>query len=107
LKRIEICGSHGSAVLEEEDIKMWQFAEEGSEDADIRRRMEGRTKSGGGAADPSAISHHGHTQVFEDFIAAINEQRKPCVDGYEGRRSVEVIRGIYDSAKSRAIVKLA
>jgi predicted dehydrogenase len=107
LKRIEICGSHGSAVLEEEDIKMWQFAEEGSEDADIRRRMEGRTKSGGGAADPSAISHHGHTQVFEDFIAAINEQRAPCVDGHEGRRSVEVIRGIYDSAKSREIVKLA
>jgi predicted dehydrogenase len=107
LKRIEICGSHGSAVLEEEDIKMWQFAEEASEDADIRRRMEGRTKSGGGAADPSAISHHGHTQVFEDFITAIHEGRAPCVDGHQGRRSVEVIRAIYDSAKSRAIVKLA
>jgi len=26
LKKIEIHGSHGSAVIEEEDIKTWEFA---------------------------------------------------------------------------------
>lgn len=106
LKRIEISGSHGTAILEEEDIKMWQFATETEEDADIRKRMEGRTKSGGGAADPSAISHHGHTMVFEDFIDAIQNKRSPEVDGHQGRRSVEVIRAIYDSAQSGQIIKL-
>lgn len=106
LKRIEISGSHGSAVLEEEDLKDWQFAEETSEDDDIRKRMAGRTESGGGAADPSAIDHHGHAMVFQDFIAAINENRSPTVDGPEGRRSVEVIRAIYESAEKGKRVKL-
>lgn len=106
LKRIEISGSNGSAVLEEEDIKDWQFADETPEDESIRIRMAGKTDTGGGASDPSAISHHGHTMVFEDAVAAINEHRPSSVDGHEGRRSVEVIRAIYDSAKSGQIVKL-
>ena len=106
LKRIEISGSHGTAILEEEDIKMWQFAEETPEDDEIRKRMTGKTESGGGAADPSAIDHHGHTMVFGEFVAAINENRPPAVDGHEGRRSVEVIRAIYESAKTGQRVKL-
>ena len=107
LKRIEISGSNGTAILEEEDLKMWHFADETDEDAAIRQRMEGRTESGGGAADPSAIDHHGHTMVFEDFISAIDEKRPPAVDGHQGRRSVEVIRAIYESAQTGQIVKLA
>ena len=107
LKRIEISGSHGTAILEEEDIKMWQFAEQTAEDDEIRKRMEGRTDSGGGAADPSAINHHGHTMVFEEVIASINENRTPLVSGQEGRRSVEVIRAIYESAKTGKVVKLS
>ena len=107
LKRIEISGEKGSAVLEEEDLKEWNFSEEGPEDDDIRQRMAGRTESGGGAADPSAIDHHGHTMVFSDFIAAINDQRPPLVNGPEGRRSVEVICAIYESAKTGQRVKLS
>ncbi|MDC0278697.1 Gfo/Idh/MocA family oxidoreductase [bacterium] len=106
LKRIELSGSHGTAILEEEDLKAWQFAEETDEDKEIRERMEGRTKTGGGAADPSAISHDGHTMVFEDFSEAISSGRSPVVDGVEGRRSVEVIQAIYQSAKSGQIVQL-
>jgi predicted dehydrogenase len=107
LKRIEISGSNGTAILEEEDIKMWQFADETAEDEAIRQRMVGRTESGGGAADPSAIDHHGHTMVFQEFIDAINENRPPLVDGHQGRRSVEVIRAIYQSAQTGQRVKLA
>ncbi|MDA9859490.1 Gfo/Idh/MocA family oxidoreductase [Rubripirellula sp.] len=106
LKRIEISGDQGSAVLEEEDLKEWNFAEETAEDADIRKRMSGQTESGGGAADPSAIDHHGHTMVFSDFVAAINEKRAPLIDGHQGRRSVEVIQAVYESAKSGQRVKL-
>ena len=106
LKRIEISGDKGSAVLEEEDIKDWQFAEETAEDETIRTEMAGKTDSGGGAADPSAISHHGHTMVFEEFISSIIEDRPSLVDGHEGRRSVEVIEAIYASAKSGQRIKL-
>lgn len=106
LKRIEISGSQGTAIIEEEDIKEWKFAAESPEDDAIRTRMAGRTESGGGASDPSAIGHHGHTLLFEEFVAAINEKRPPAIDGHEGRRSVEVIEAIYESARTGQIVKL-
>ena len=106
LKRIEISGNKGSAVLEEEDIKDWQFADETAQDETIRSEMAGKTESGGGASDPSAISHHGHTMVFEEFISSIIEDRPSQIDGNEGRRSVEVIEAIYQSARTGQRIKL-
>ena len=106
LKRIEISGSEGSAVLEEEDIKDWQFAKETPDDEQIRQNMAGQTESGGGASDPSAIDHHGHTMVFDEFISCIIENRPSLLSGEEGRRSVEVIRAIYESAEKGQKVKL-
>lgn len=106
LKRIEISGSEGTAILEEEDLKMWRFSKETPEDEAIRHRMAGRTDSGGGAADPAAIGHHGHTMMFTEAVAAINENRPSVLDGIEGRRSVELIRAIYASAQSGKIVHL-
>jgi predicted dehydrogenase len=44
--------------------------------------------------------------VFEEFISSIIEQRPSFVDGHEGRRSVEVIQAIYESAKTGQRVKL-
>lgn len=106
LKRIEICGSEGSAILEEEDLKQWQFATETPEDAVIREEMQGRTKTGGGAADPAAIGHHGHSQVFDDFSRAITNNQSPLIDGREGRRSVELIEAIYRSARENRTIDL-
>lgn len=101
LKKIEITGSKGTAILEEEDIIRWEFAEPTPEDEKIRQEMLGRTKTGGGAADPAAIGHHAHTALFQDFLEAIQQDRPPVIDGPEGRRSVELILAIYESAKSR------
>ena len=106
LKRIEIAGSQGSAILEEEDITQWQFASETDEDESIRQRMAGKTETGGGAADPSAIGHHGHTEVFNDFLDSIVAGREPKINGLEGRRSVELICAIYESAKTGKTVQL-
>ena len=44
--------------------------------------------------------------VFEDFIRAINNDTAPLTDGPQGRRSVEVICAIYESAKTGQIIKL-
>lgn len=106
LKRIEVCGSGGMAILEEEDLKQWQFLNELPEDESIRQSMADRTKTGGGASDPAAIGHHGHTMFFNDFIEAVNTNRAPLIDGIEGRRSVEVIQAIYHSAKTSQPVRL-
>ena len=106
LKRIEIHGVEGSAVLEEEDLRAWDFAKKRKSDVAIVERMAGRTKTGGGAADPAAIGHHGHTAQFQDVLKAIRSGRKPLVDGAEGRRSVEVILAIYKSAELGRAVAL-
>jgi predicted dehydrogenase len=106
LKRIEIHGSHGSAVLEEEDITTWDFARQTAADAKLLERMRGKTETGGGAADPTAIGHHGHTSQFNDVLKAIKKGTAPLIDGPEGRRSVEVILGIYKSAETGRSVSL-
>lgn len=106
LKKIEIAGSRGMAILEEEDIIKWEFADATDADEQLREEMKGRTKTGGGAADPAAIGHHAHAALFRDFLSAIEENRRPAIDGLEGRASVELILAIYESAKTGQRVKL-
>ena len=106
LKRIELHGSEGSAVLEEEDLKKWDFAKNLKQDQAIRDAMNASRSTGGGAADPAAIGHHGHAEIIRDFVKAINQDRPPAVDGHEGRRSVEIILAIYKSATTNKPVPL-
>lgn len=106
LKRIEIHGSAGSAVLQEEDITTWNFARPTKADAQLLERMAGKTKTGGGAADPAAIGHHGHTHQFQDVLKAIRTGGTPLVDGQEGRKSVEIILAIYKAAETGRTVTL-
>lgn len=107
LKRIEIHGDKGSAVIEEEDINKWDFSESQEEDAEIRESMANRLSGGGGAADPAAIGHHAHAKQFANVLESIEKGVKPLIDGYEGRKSVEVICAVYESAKTGAAVKIS
>lgn len=106
LKRVEIHGSEGSASIEEEDIKTWDFAKSKAADRKIQDEMAQRKSGGGGASDPAAIGHHGHALQFTDFLKAIQKDGTPAVDGHEGRKAVEIILAIYKSAISGKPVKL-
>lgn len=106
LKRIELHGSEGSAAMEEEDLVKWDFAQKDRRDAAVKRQMDQRHSTAGGASDPSAIGHHGHTRQFRDFVEAIQKDRLPAVDGREGRKSVEIILGIYKAAETGRAVML-
>jgi predicted dehydrogenase len=106
LKRIEIHGSEGSAIMEEEDLVKWDFARRQRRDAAIERKMAERVSGGGGAADPAAIGHHGHTRQFRDVVKAIRRGTTPLIDGHEGRCSVEVILAIYKAAETGRAVPL-
>ena len=106
LKRLEISGDAGSAIVREEDLAVWKFAKETKADEQVRQRMASRTQTGGGAADPKAIGYHGHMLQFQDVLAAIKKGTQPLVDGPEGRKAVELILAIYKSAESGKPVKL-
>lgn len=106
LKRIEISGDAGSAIVREEDLAVWKFAKETKADEAIRQKMASRTQTGGGAADPKAIGYHGHMLQFQDVLAAIRKGQQPLIDGPEGRKAVELILAIYKSAETGKPVKL-
>jgi predicted dehydrogenase len=106
LKRIEIHGTGGSAIMEEEDIKSWDFATKIPSDEAVLQQMAARRSTGGGASDPAAIGHHGHAAQFADLLDAVKHNRTPAIDGPEGRRSVEIILAIYKSAKTGSAVSL-
>ena len=44
--------------------------------------------------------------LFADVLQSIAEGRPPLIDGTEGRRSVEIILGIYQAAEARATIDL-
>ncbi len=106
LKRIEIHGTAGSVMMEEEDFLKWDFAKAKPRDKKIHEQMAGHKSGGGGAADPTAIGHHGHAKQFADVLKAIKNGTTPLIDGAEGRRSVEVILGIYKAAETGRRVAL-
>src|SRR5262249_34353678 len=106
LKRTEIHGEHGSARVEQDDITFWQFASDAPGDDAIKQAMARTTGFKAGASDPRGITHSGNSDQIRDFLAAIDAKRAPMVDGREGRKSVEIIRAIYRSAKTGKAVPL-
>ncbi|MBX3436932.1 MAG: Gfo/Idh/MocA family oxidoreductase [Planctomycetaceae bacterium] len=106
LKKTEIHGTRGSVIVEQDDILLWDFADPLADDEDVRKRFGKGSATSGGASDPKAISSIGHQRQFEDFLAAIRENRSPSVDGHQGRKSVELILAIYESSSSGRRVSL-
>lgn len=105
-KTIAIHGDKGSAVIEQEDVLRWDFDPAGPDDAAVRQRFAQKVGASGGASDPSAISHEYHRRQLADFIQAIQQGRQPQVDGREGRKAVQIIVSIYESAKTGRVVEI-
>ena len=47
-----------------------------------------------------------HRRQFEDFMAAIREDRPPRGDGEEGLKALEIVLAVYRSARERRPVEL-
>ncbi len=100
LKRIEISGNRGSAILEDDRLIFWKFDKETAKDDVIRARASQGSLIGGGASDPKAISVEGHRVQMQDLADAIHENRPPSIPGEEARKAVQLILAIYRSARS-------
>lgn len=97
-KKLEIVGTSGSAVLEENSVLKWQLQNETAIDESFREKYSVANSSAGGVADPAAISHNGHKMQMLDFINAIETNGSPLIDAVEGKKSVEIVTAIYQSA---------
>ena len=105
-KKTEICGTKGTAILEEENIVKWEFDPELPEDAEIREKFAKQTDTGGGASDPRAINNANHRRQMENFINGLETDASHLIDGREGRKAVEIILAIYQSSREERIVEL-
>jgi UDP-N-acetyl-2-amino-2-deoxyglucuronate dehydrogenase len=59
------------------------------------------------ASSPIVADASAHQRVFEDFIHAVANRSVPACDGAEGRRSVQLVEAIYESARTNRPVDLA
>ena len=77
-------------------IDVWTFADSQSEDEEIRRLREAT----------SNVYGNGHTAVYADMMEAITKDRTPYIDAAAGRRALEIILAMYQSASTGLPVQL-
>jgi UDP-N-acetyl-2-amino-2-deoxyglucuronate dehydrogenase len=106
LRRMEIMGTAGTVVLEDNDVVKWQFEHEQADDATIISNFSPNGTAKGGASDPLSINYLGHQRQMEDLIQAIETGQKPLIDAEEGRRSVAIVLAIYESARTGKLIQL-
>jgi UDP-N-acetyl-2-amino-2-deoxyglucuronate dehydrogenase len=58
------------------------------------------------ASSPVVSDVTAHRDVFEDFIRAWKTGTKPCCDGHEARRSVELIEAVYRASRTNEPVDI-
>ena len=98
-RRLEFSGSEGTVAFEEDKITRWEFNHPIPEDEQILRELSGKADARGGSS-PMNISGNGHASQISDLADAIDLGRRPFLDGREGRRAIELICGIYESART-------
>lgn len=101
-KRLEIHGTKGGAVLEDDIL----IEESGLElDANIETAITQHERSAT-HSDPTALSYLGHELQINDFIEALYTGSEPAVSGREARKAVDLVLAIYEAAKSGQMVRL-
>jgi UDP-N-acetyl-2-amino-2-deoxyglucuronate dehydrogenase len=110
--RIEIYGDKGSAVIEDDRLSYLHLARDDSEEVGpygAGREQRAPTPPAGPSAaqNPAALAIRSHALQIEDMIRAIRENGSPLVDGSAAKHPVEIILGIYESARTHREVTLS
>lgn len=100
-RRLELTGTEGTIILEHDRVIS----------ADLRAPLVDwagarEMNSNAGETSPVVGDIGGHRRILEDFLRAIFTNSEPRCDGYEGRRSVEVVEAIYESSRAGRAVML-
>ena len=107
--RIEIFGDKGSAMIENDTLAYLHLAsteteQVGAYGANPAAGKKGVEQSadtlGATAHNPAALSSNSHALQIADMMRAIREGGIPLVDGHAARHPVEIILGIYESART-------
>jgi UDP-N-acetyl-2-amino-2-deoxyglucuronate dehydrogenase len=99
-RRVALSGTNGTVIVEQDRV--------------VRRDLKDAPDSATAvdatpaqsAASPIVSDASAHRRVLEDFLDALDRGRPPSVNLGEGRRSVAVVRAIYQSSREGRPVDL-
>ena len=101
-ERIELHGTKGSAVIEGDRLVRWDVQGDPGEDAPLQAAADAS-----GASDPMAIPIENLKRNFADFGQAVASGSAPLIDGQEGLAALEIVLGVYESARTGQTIRLA
>jgi UDP-N-acetyl-2-amino-2-deoxyglucuronate dehydrogenase len=78
-------------------MRTWSFTEPRPEDAEVLQKF---------SQNPPNVYGYGHVAYLEKVVESIESGKAALVDGLEGRRSLELITAIYESAETGREVPL-
>jgi UDP-N-acetyl-2-amino-2-deoxyglucuronate dehydrogenase len=96
---LSILGELGSVVIggfAVNRIDTWRFTAPVPEDESVQES----------SISPANIYGFGHYAFYRDVVDCIINQRRGMLDGLEGRKSIELLSAIYESANTGAEVRL-
>jgi predicted dehydrogenase len=89
---ISILGEGGTVVIEGfavNKLKTWKFEQATDQDIDIMKYSE----------NPPDVYGFGHSRFYEDVYTSLENNERPKIDGIEGKKSLELVNAIYQSAE--------
>lgn len=104
--RIEIIGNRGTAVLVNDRLLRWDFAEaQPGDEAALEADSVAEIKSG--TSNPAAMTAEGHRRLIADLVDALREGRPPMIPGAEARKAVALVLAVYEAARTGRVVRPA
>ncbi|MFI6833669.1 Gfo/Idh/MocA family protein [Kribbella sp. NPDC050241] len=100
--RLSVYGDRGSAVIENDDLIVFDAADAEST-AETQSVADGQPAGGASVTQSVADAHRNQ---YLDFIEAVRDGRPPSIGTRDARRALEVVLGIYESARTGAPVQL-
>ncbi len=96
---ITILGEAGSVTIggtAVNQVETWQFADYDDDDKLIE----------GASTNPPNVYGFGHEGYYRNVVRALQSGQTPDTDGHEGRKSLELILAIYESARTHSEVRI-
>lgn len=97
---LSILGSGGTVEIggfAVNEMKKWEFVQPLPEDAEVRDKF---------SVNPPNVYGFGHKAYYDHVVDCIRNAKRHLVDGFEGRKSLELITAIYESIETGKEVSL-
>ena len=91
---ISILGEKGTVVVggvAVNEMQTWAFEDEKNGDTDVLKNF---------SVNPPNVYGFGHQAYYEHVVDCIENESANLVDGFQGRKSIELISAIYESAET-------